>query len=92
MKRWIIVLVVIVLMAAAAAYFFGPFRDQSNATAGDMQTVPAEIGDLTSTIGATGVVRAEQTAILLWQTSGTVDIVNIQVGEAVTKGDRKSVV
>ncbi len=86
MKKWIIVLVVVVLMAAAAAYFFGPFRGQSNATAGDMQTVPAEMGDLTSTIGATGVVRADQTAILLWQTSGTVDFVNIQVGEAVTKG------
>jgi HlyD family secretion protein len=86
MKKWIIVLVIVILIAAATAYFFGPYRNQSNTAAGDMQTVPAEMGDLTSTIGATGVVRADQTAILLWQTSGTVDIVNIQVGEAVTRG------
>ena len=86
MKKWIIVLVVVVVIAAAAAYFFGPFRGQSQAASGDMQTVPAEMGDLTATIGATGVVRADQTAILPWQTSGTVEIVNILVGEAVTKG------
>ena len=86
MKKWIIVLVVVVVIAAVAAYFFGPFRGQSQAASGDMQTVPAEIGDLTATIGATGVVRADQTAILPWQTSGTVDIVNILIGETVTKG------
>jgi HlyD family secretion protein len=86
MKKWIIVLVVVVVIAAAAAYFFGPFRGQSQAASGDLQTVPAEMGDLTATIGATGVVRADQTAILPWQTSGTVENVNILVGEAVTKG------
>ena len=76
MKKWIIILVVVVVVAAAAAYFFGPFREQGQAASGDMQTIPAEMGDLTATIGATGVVRADQTAILPWQTSGTVDIIN----------------
>ena len=44
-------------------------------------------GDLTATIGATGSVRANQSADLLWLTTGTVDKVNVEVGDQVNKGD-----
>jgi len=43
-------------------------------------------GDLTATIGATGTVRANQSAMLAWQTTGTVDHVNVKVGDPVEKG------
>jgi multidrug efflux pump subunit AcrA (membrane-fusion protein) len=37
-------------------------------------------------VGATGTVRADQTAKILWQTSGTVDNVYVQVGQVITSG------
>lgn len=86
MRKWIIA-VVVILVVAAGLYFFGPFRGRAQSAApGDLQTAPAERGDLTASIGATGVVHANQTALLGWQTSGTVDSVSVAVGEQVTEG------
>jgi HlyD family secretion protein len=51
------------------------------------QTSPLQRGDLTATVGATGSVRAAQSANLLWQTNGTVEHVNVQVGDHVSKND-----
>ncbi len=87
MRKWIIGIIVVGIIAGAI-YFFGPFRAQGQAAAtANMQTVPAEIGDLTATIGATGVVEANQSAVLNWQTSGTVDLINVQVGDHVSKDE-----
>lgn len=61
-------------------------RDKGNANS-QFQTVKAERGQLTATIGATGTVRAAQSAILNWQTTGTVGDVNVQVGDQVKKDD-----
>jgi len=86
MRKWIIA-VVVVAAAAAGLYFFGPFRGRvGSAAQGNLQTAPAERGDLTATIGATGVVRANQTAELTWQTSGTVGEVRVAAGEPITAG------
>lgn len=52
----------------------------------DLQTVKAEVGSLTATVGATGTVRPNQTAQLAWRISGTVEEVNYQVGDQVRKG------
>jgi HlyD family secretion protein len=51
------------------------------------QTVKAERGQLTATVGATGTVRARQSAILAWQSAGTVDQVNVHVGDQVGQGE-----
>ena len=86
MRKWIIA-VVVILVVAAGLYFFGPFRGQAqNVAPGNLQTAAAERGDLTATIGATGLVRANQTASLAWQTTGTVDEVTVAAGEQVTGG------
>jgi HlyD family secretion protein len=50
----------------------------------NLQTVAAERGDLNASVGATGTVRANQTAILSWQTTGTVAEVGVAAGETVT--------
>ena len=74
-------LLIILLIAAIAASAF-LFVRQSNAdSASQFQTTPAERGTLTATIGATGTVRAKQTAVLIWQAAGTVDTVNVKVGD-----------
>ncbi len=51
----------------------------------NLQTLALEEGTLAATIGATGTVRANQSANLGWQTSGTVDRVNVLLGDEVTK-------
>jgi HlyD family secretion protein len=51
------------------------------------QTQAAERGDLAATVGATGTVRAKQSAVLVWSTTGTVGAVNVDVGSSVSRGD-----
>lgn len=53
------------------------------AQAEDLQTQPAERGNLTAVVGATGTVRPNQAASLQFETSGTVEGVTVQVGERV---------
>lgn len=84
MRKWIVA-VIIIIAVAAGLYFFGPFgAGAQSAAPGDFQTTSVERGDLTASIGATGVVRANQTALLAWRTSGTVGDVRVAVGEQVT--------
>lgn len=47
------------------------------------QTATVEKGELVATVGATGTVRARQSVTLVWQTSGSVDKVNVSVGDVV---------
>ncbi len=49
----------------------------------DLQTQPAERGNLTAVVGATGTVRPNQAAKLQFETSGTVEEVSAQVGDRV---------
>jgi len=80
-KTWII-LAAVLLTAAIAGFFF--FRQRSQqAGAGNYQTMPLSLGDLTAYIGATGKVRANQTAVLTWQTSGRVETVAVQLDQTV---------
>ncbi len=51
------------------------------------QTVPVERGNLVASVGATGSVRARQSATLIWQTNGIVEIVNGKVGSRVYRDD-----
>ncbi len=85
MKRWIIVIVVLAVLVGAIVGWqtYSANRARQELVAG-LQTVTAEQGTLVATIGATGRVRSNQSAQLVWKTSGTVENVNVQVGDAVT--------
>jgi HlyD family secretion protein len=52
------------------------------------QTATVSRGTLTATIGATGTVRARQSATLYWQTSGTVGEVNVKLDQMVNRQDQ----
>lgn len=78
-RVWIVIGVVIVL--GLAAVIFLP-RGEAPAA---FQTTPLERGDLAASVGATGSVRARQTATLTWQTNGLVGEVNAQIGDQVSK-------
>ena len=78
-RRTLIVLLVVLI--GVSAFLF--VRRTNADTASQFQTATIERGDLTATIGATGTVRAKQTAVLIWQAAGTVDTVNVKVGDNV---------
>jgi HlyD family secretion protein len=77
-KRWLIIILLLVLAGAGAYFVLG---NRGANTAAQFQTATIERGQLTATIGATGTVRARQTATLIWQAAGTVDTVNVKVGD-----------
>jgi len=83
--RVLIVIGVVVLVIVAAVLIIGRMRAGSKQSAYETATVGR--GTLTATVGATGNVRANQTAILTWQTSGMVDTINVTSGQKVGAGD-----
>lgn len=90
MKRrtWFILIAVVVVLVGG---FIG-FRVYGQAQAvmeemGDLQTEDVGYGSLVATVGGTGIVRANQTANLSWQASGSVGSVDVIVGNSVNEGD-----
>ncbi|HXF86483.1 MAG TPA: efflux RND transporter periplasmic adaptor subunit [Anaerolineales bacterium] len=83
-KKYKNILIVLLIIAIAASAFIARQNANAGATS-QFQTVTVARGNLTATIGATGTVRAKQTAILIWQAAGTVDTVNVKVGDNVPK-------
>jgi HlyD family secretion protein len=85
-KLWIPIVVVLVLVAI---FFVYQGINQSKSAANSLyQTAPLARGSLTATVGATGTVRAKQTAVLNWQTSGTVESILVKLGDDVAKDTR----
>lgn len=76
-------LIIIVVLAAVGSTAFWFYRQQNTNADSQWQTAAAVRGRLTATVGATGVVRANQTATLTWQTSGRVGQVYVKVGDVV---------
>lgn len=76
-----ILIVLLIILIGVSAFMFT--RRTNADTASQFQTATIQRGNLTATIGATGIVRARQTAVLVWQAAGTVDTVNVKVGDNV---------
>ena len=79
-----VLIFLLVVIIAVSAYAFS--QRNSSDTVSQFQTAKIERGNLVATIGATGTVRAKQTATLNWQATGTVDTVNVKVGDNVPSG------
>ena len=74
-------LLIVLLVIAIAITAFAFLRKGKTNTASQYETAKIERGNLVATIGATGTVRAKQSATLIWQAAGTVDTVNVKVGD-----------
>lgn len=86
MKRVFTILIVIAVFIIA---FFAIrwFRDQQNdAIINELQTAVVSRGNLTATVGATGIVRPNQSTILTWGTTGTVEAINVRNQDMVEPG------
>lgn len=69
-----------ILIVIAIAYFAMRGGGEGQA---QFQTIKVERGELVATVGATGTVRARQSVNLVWQASGSVEDVNVSVGDKV---------
>jgi HlyD family secretion protein len=76
-------LAVVLLVAGLLA--LGGLRQNRIVLAG-LETALLQRGDLQVTVDADGVVSSNQTALLAWKTSGTVDQVQVELGENVQAG------
>jgi len=85
-KRTWIIIVAVAIIAIVIGIFYIRGRNQAS-TATQLQTAAIARGDLTATIGATGTVRSNQSAVLTWQTSGSVETVHVKIGDRVKAGD-----
>jgi HlyD family secretion protein len=87
-KRTLIIIGV-VLGVIVIAIGWTAMRGQSalRAQMDELQTVEIKAGSLVATVGATGTVRAHQTANLVWLVSGTVDEVMVELGDRVAVGE-----
>ncbi len=81
-KTWIIIGVVAVVLPIVIIA-----RARGGDTTSLFQTTPLARGNLTATVGATGTVRSHQSAVLIWQTNGIVDKINVDVGGRVARTD-----
>jgi HlyD family secretion protein len=81
-KKLIIIIVVVLALLGFAGFFIIRARQAAQSSTA-YQTEDLARGNLVATVGATGTVRANQTALLSWQTSGTVNTVDVKVGDAV---------
>ena len=87
MKKFLIVLLILVVVVVLAIVGISiARRSQQSAALSELQTVVASRGSLTATIGATGMVHANQTALLAWQTSGNIGEIAVEAGDAVAAG------
>ena len=86
MKRTFTILAIVAVVAVGG--FFGwRYWNQTRAAAqSTFQTLTVDRGNLTAIVGATGVVRANQTAVLTWQTSGQIGLVDVKVTDPVQTG------
>jgi HlyD family secretion protein len=82
-RAWIITGVVVVVLLVAVFFLTRNGNQQTSL----FQTAAAERGSLQATVGATGSVRARQSAVLLWETTGILEKVNANVGDKVSEGD-----
>lgn len=78
-RTWIVIGVVVAILIAIIA-----FRRPAEQVV--FETVALGRGNLAASVGATGSVRARQTAVLTWQTSGVVVEVNAGIGDRIEGG------
>jgi len=87
MKRIWVVIIGIVIIVGGGFFVISRQAKAQTAAQSNLQTASVTRGDLTATVGATGTVRAGQSALVNWETSGRIDKVNVSVGQVVKTGE-----
>jgi HlyD family secretion protein len=79
---------VLVVLVLAVGGFFGYRYYQQNLASQESpyQTAVINRGKLTAQVGATGVVRPNQTTLITWQTTGRIHSIHAEEGDSVIAG------
>jgi len=86
MRRWWILIIVVFIVVGGFFALRALRQNGGQAAAAAMQTEPVQAGPLTATVGATGIVRSNQSALLTFKTNGTVEFVYSGLGQVVEEG------
>lgn len=84
-RNWILLVIVVVAIVAVGVFLIN--KRNASSTTSQYETIKAEKGTLTATVGATGTVHSNQTTILTWQTTGTVGEILVKPGDQVQAGE-----
>jgi HlyD family secretion protein len=87
MKKIIITVIVLAIISSGVYGFIFYREKQEESKTENFQILTAAEGELVATIGATGEVTPVQSANLFWKTTGTVESVNVEVGDIVEVGE-----
>jgi len=89
MKKWIIIAIAAILLSAIGFFAYQKYQSSQNTQTASAayETVKVDFGTLTASIGATGTVRSNQSAILTWKTSGTVSEIFVTKGDLIDQGE-----
>ncbi len=82
-KRIIIIVVVAALVIAGVTYGLVSARQGQSANDDDLQTFEIAYGPLSAVVDETGEVYADQSAMLVWETTGIVREVTVEMGDEV---------
>ncbi len=82
-RRTIIIVVVAALVIAGVTYGLVSARQGQLANDDDLQTFEIAYGPLSAVVDETGEVYADQSAMLVWETSGIVREVTVEMGDEV---------
>ncbi len=82
-KAWLIGLAIVILLGVL--FVVNNTRQAQQKLLAAMQTVAVKKGNLVAIVGATGVVNANQSASLPWQTNGRVAMVNVKLNDQAVK-------
>ena len=85
MKKVLFVFVILAALVSVGVVFLRASGGRAQ-TSQEYETSPARRGELLVAVNADGVVRAEQSTTLVWKTSGSVELVSVREGDAVTTG------
>ncbi len=86
-RKWLYSGLIILVVSTAVYCVFRYIQyQQANAQMAGLKTAEITQGTITTSVQASGTVRASQSSSLAWQTSGTVKAVKVQVGDTVGAG------
>lgn len=80
MKKFQNIAIIAIFIAMVLTACGGPAQSQ-------FETVAAAKGSLSAKVGATGTVRSKHSAQLTWQSTGTVEKINVKIGSKVKTSD-----
>ncbi len=87
MKRRTIIVVIVIVLVVGGFFGFRAWQTAQSQANTAYQTDKITRGRLIAMVGATGTVRANQTAVMAWQTSGQIGEINVETGQRVQAGD-----